>query len=111
MMKQNTQLQTVHIVGRPAQSEPSDVAPGLERRWLEFDRDVVLRQIDLIKSTIDANVNDLGMVAVEGVFDKSLSNGLLRTSRSLQVIAKELNALRSLVVHATGYPKGDKKRA
>ena len=59
--------------------------------------------------TIDANASDLGMVAVEGVFDKQLSDELLRTSRSLHLISQELNALRGQVARASGYPKADRK--
>lgn len=71
----------------------------------------MLRQIDVVRGAIDENANELGMVAVEGVFEKSLSDELSRTSRALHVIAQELTALRGLVARANGYPKGDKKRS
>jgi len=108
-MNQNAQLRRVSVDGRPSRSHLPDIAPKLDRRWFEFDRGAVLRQIDLVQDTIAENGNDLGMVAVEGVFDKSVSNELLRASRSLHAIAQELNALRSLVVQATDYPEGDRK--
>ena len=109
-MNQNVQLQTAQPKGRPARSDPSDTTLTLERRCFEFDRSAVLRQIDLVRGTIDKNANDLGMVAVEGVFEKSLSDGLLRGSRALHGVAQELRALRGLVARTNGYPKGVKKR-
>ncbi len=71
----------------------------------------MLRQIDLVQHTIDENADDLGMVAVEGVFEKPLSDELLRTSRALRLVAQELTALRGQVSRVSGYPKADKKRA
>jgi hypothetical protein len=109
-MNENAQLRTAQAKGRPARSDPSDIAPKLERKWFEFDRSVVLRQIDLMRDTIDANANDLGMVAVEGVFEKSLSEGLLRGSRALHVVAQELRALHGLVARTKSYSKAFKKR-
>jgi hypothetical protein len=89
-MIQNAQLRTAHAKGRPARSDPSDIGPELERRWFEFDRNAVLRQIEMAQGALDENANELEMVAVEGVFEKSLSDELSRTSRSLYAISQEL---------------------
>jgi len=110
-MNQNAQLRTAHADSRPTRSQGSDISPELERRSFEFDRSAVLRQIDMVQGAIDDNANELGMVAAEGVFEKSLSDELSRASRALHVIAQELTALRGLVTRANGYPKGDKKRS
>jgi hypothetical protein len=110
-MNQNAQLRRAQSNDQPARSELVEITPALERRWFEFDRGAVLRQIDQVHGTIDQNANDLGMVAVEGVFDKPLSDELLRSSRSLHLIAQELNALRGQVARASGYPKAYKKSA
>ncbi len=83
-------------------SAVSDLGPRLERKCFGFDRDTVLRQIDLVHGTIDKNAEELGMVAVEGVFEKLLSDRLLRTSRSLREIASQLGALRAQVVKSRG---------
>jgi hypothetical protein len=109
-MNLNAQPRTAHAKGRPARSDPSDISPELEHQWFEFDRSAVLRQIDMVQGAIDENANELGMVAVEGVFEKSLCDELLRGSRALHAIAQELSALRGLVARASGYPKADKKR-
>jgi hypothetical protein len=107
--KASAQLQTERTNQRPARDP--DIAPRLERKWFEFDRSAVLRQIDLVQNAIDQNAAELGVVAVEGVFEKPLSDGLLRASRALHLIAHELGALHGLVAHTTRYPKGRKKRS
>ncbi len=109
-MSQNAQLRKVQIDVRPIRSV-AEITPQLERRWFEFDRSAVLRQIDVVQNTIDENANELGMVAVEGVFEKPLSAELLRTSRALRLMAQELTALRGQVSRVSRYPKADKKRA
>jgi len=81
---------------------------NLEHRWFEFDRRTVLSQIDLVHRTIDGNAKELSMVAVEGVFEKSISDELSRTSRSLQTLARQLGVLRARVATADGYPKDSK---
>ena len=110
-MNQNAQLRTARASGRLVRSNLSDISQNLERKWFEFDRNAVLRQIDLVQGAIDKNAHELGMVAVEGVFEKLLSDRLLVTSRSLHAMAQELRALRGLVARTNGYPKGDDKRA
>ncbi len=110
-MSQNAQLRKVHVDVRPTRSDVVEITPQLERRWFEFDRSAVLRQIDLVQHTIDENADDLGMVAVEGVFEKPLSDELLRTSRALHLMAQELIALRGQVSRVSAYPKADKKPA
>ena len=99
----------VHPKDRPAHFDPANVTPELERRWFEFDRGAVLRQIDMMHGTIDQNATDLGMVAVEGVFEKPLSDELVRTSRALHLMAQELTSLRGQIARASSYPKAEKK--
>jgi hypothetical protein len=88
-----------------------DIGPKLEHQWFEFDRTAVLRQIDKVRSAIDENAQELGMVAAEGVFEKPLSAELLRSSRALRTIAQELKGLRVMVTRTTGYPRVKKKRS
>jgi hypothetical protein len=103
-----------HAETEPANEPPDqspDIAPGLERKWFEFDRGAVLRQIDLVQNAIDQNAEELGMVAAEGVFEKPLSAELLRASRALHTIARELSALHGLVEQTARYPKTKRKRS
>ncbi len=96
---------------QPARLHPADLTPKLERRWFEFDRSAVLRQIDLVRHSIDQNAGDLEMVAEERVFDKQLSDELSRASRSLHNMERELGTLRGQVARASGYPSDAKKSA
>jgi hypothetical protein len=107
-MMQRAQARTVR---GGKQSALPNITPQLERRWFEFDRTAVLRQIDLVQGAIGGNVGDLEMVAVEGVFEKGLSGALSRTSRALHVIDAELTALRGLVTHTSHYPRAGKQRS
>ena len=101
---QNPQLQlrTVPGKGRPASS---DISPKLERQWLAFDRRSVLDEIERVRSAIDDSATELKMVAVEGVFEESLSQQLLRTTEEMAVLKRELRTLRNLVTRAGGPPK------
>ncbi len=109
-MGQHLQLRSTRTNNRLTRSAVSDFGSIVERRCFEFDRDTVLRQIDSVHCTIDKNAEELGMVAVEGVFEKLLSDRLLRTSRLLQGIASQLTALREEIVKAKGVP-GVRKEA
>jgi hypothetical protein len=109
-MKSSVRLRTVHAKDRPAWSDPSDISPELERRWFDVDRRAVLHQIDSTRATLDGNAKELEMVAAEGLFEKSLSDLLLRTSQALSTIAQELRALRAAVARASGYPQASKIR-
>jgi hypothetical protein len=91
-------------------SNPPYISPAFERRSFEFDRRAVLRQIDIMQGSIDQIVKELEMIAAERVFKKSLSDGLLDTSRALKTIGKELKARRRLLARASGYPEVEQKR-
>lgn len=108
-MKTNAELRLVRV-DSSLRSEATDIGPDDERSWFEFDRGVVLRQLDDLNGAIDANANELRMVAAEGVFDKSLADVLLRTSRTLRTIANGISALRKQVTQAANYPGRPKKK-
>jgi hypothetical protein len=113
-MIQEAQLkpnQPSRIDKRSGRTVNSDIGPKLEHEWFEFDRDGVLRQIDKVRSAIDENAKELGLVAAEGVFEKTLSQELLRSSQGLRTIARELRRLRGMVTRTTGYTKAKKKRS
>jgi hypothetical protein len=106
---------TQPITARPEKQSRSavriDLSPEIEHSWFEFDRMAVVRQLYKLNAAIDANAKKLQMIAAEGVFEKSLSVELLRTSRTLQTIAKDVTALRGRVTRASGYPKAIRKLA
>jgi hypothetical protein len=108
-MKTNAELRLVRV-DKSTQFAATDISPDIERSWFEFDRSVVLGHLDDLNGAIDANANELMMVAAEGVFDKSLSDGLLRTSRALRTIANSIGALRNQVTQAANYPGGARKK-
>ena len=110
-MTQNAPLKTAQVKKPPARSAKPDITPKLERSWFEFDRRTVLSEIDRMQKMLDENAKQLGMVAVEGVFEKPLSDGLLRASRALRTTAKELIALRRLVERTSHNRKPDKKKS
>ena len=107
-MKTNAELRLVGVDKRPRTG--AEVSPSLERSWFEFDRGVVLRQLDDLNAAIGSNANELKMVAAEGVFDPALSDGLLRTSRALRVIGNSIIALRKQVMRAAEFPAGPSKK-
>ncbi len=104
-MNQNGQVHAMHANGRPGHSNLLDISMRLERNWFKFDRSAALRQIDLVRGVIGANLDELSLVAAEGVFDKPLSDRLLRASRSMRSLTNELDALRILVARSDGYPR------
>ncbi len=107
-MNKSAQVRRVHSGDRPTRSDSSHITPNLEHKWFEFGLSTVLRQINLIRSGIDENAKELEMVAAAGIFEKSVSDELLRTSRALQVMAGHVSGLRGLVARAGGYLKADK---
>jgi hypothetical protein len=96
--------------GKRSRSTLENLSPEVERTWFEFDRTAVLRRLDDLRKAIGVDAKELGMVAVEGVFEPSLSGDLLRTSRILQTLARQIGNLWSEVSRASGYPTAGKKR-
>jgi hypothetical protein len=108
---QLAEIETDRANQRSAQTPAPGISRNLEHKWFESDRSAVLRQIDLVQGAIDRNAQELGMVAVEGVFEKPLSDGLSRASRALHAIARELGSLRVLITRSSRYPKAKRKRS
>lgn len=95
--------------GKRARPTLENLSPEVERAWFEFDRGSVLRQLDDLRKAVAVDAKELGLVAVEGVFEVRLSEELLRASRSLTVLAKQVGKLWNEVSRAGGYPGGKKK--
>ena len=104
-MNRNGHINAIHTNGRSGHSNLLDLSARLERNWFNFDRDAVVRQIDLVRGVAGANGEELAMVAAEGVFEKPLSARLLRASRSMRLLTNELDALRILVTRTESYPR------
>jgi hypothetical protein len=109
-MREQIHLRTVRDKDRSAQTGPGHVSQELERRWFRFDRDQVLQRIDSTHEAVDGEAKELQMVAKEGVFRTLLSRELLRKSRMLNAVARQLTVLRRAVARARAYPKTRKMR-
>jgi hypothetical protein len=67
------------------------------REIFEIDRSNVVLQLRTLRHAIDEGAQEMEMVAAERVFAKSLSRTLMRRSRKLRVVEKDLNSLLRLV--------------
>ena len=64
-----------------------------ERDLFEFDRSVLITELDAILLTVRNAVTELAMLAAENVFDKRLSANLKRKARDLDRMARRLDDL------------------
>ena len=78
---------------------------NLEGKYFEFDRKIVTGVLDALRGDINEGAAQMGMVADERMFEKSLSGTLSRTALHLDQMARRLAQLLDDVASATGYPK------
>ena len=71
-----------------------------ERDFFEFDRSVLITQLDAILLTVRSAVTELAMLAAENVFDKPLSVKLKRKARDLDRMARRLDDLGKVLARA-----------
>ena len=71
-----------------------------ERDLFEFDRSVLITQLDAILLTVRSAVTELAMLAAENVFDKPLSVKLKRKARDLDRMARRLDDLGKVLARA-----------
>jgi len=71
-----------------------------ERDFFEFDRSVLITQLDAILLTVRNAVTELAMLAAENVFDKPLSVRLKRKARDLDRMARRLDDLGKVLARA-----------
>jgi hypothetical protein len=77
--------------------------PGLlQREVFEIDRSKLVVQLGALRRAIIDSAEELKMVAIEGVFVKSLSQVLTRTSRKMQALAEDFDAVLRQVERAAG---------
>lgn len=86
----------------------TEVSAQLERKWFEFDRNIVTGVLDTLKGALHEGAAQMDMIAAEQMFDVSLSGTLLRTSRRLGRMETRLKKLGLEVDDATGYPRPQK---
>jgi DNA-binding transcriptional regulator GbsR (MarR family) len=71
-----------------------------ERDFFEFDRSVLITQLDAILLTGRSAVTDLAMLAAESVFDRPLSEKIKRKARNLDRMARRLDDLGKVLARA-----------
>jgi hypothetical protein len=71
------------------QSNPAD----WDLQAFRFDRSVVVSQLYGLSRALSAGATEIELVAAERVFDRAFSSRLVRTARSLQRFAKQLNSM------------------
>jgi len=104
----NEDAQTGYIAQSEGQLRGMD--PDLERACFELDRVVVLDQIDEVHRTIVQNIEELAMVAHEGVFERGVSDQITRAARSLRAISQQLAGLRGEVAKTDGHRRATRVR-
>ena len=89
-------------------SRTTDVSAELERKWFDFDRNVVTGVLDTLHRAIHQGASQMEMIAAEQMFDALLSGTFSRTARRLGRVATRLKKLSLEVNGASGYPKTQK---
>lgn len=86
----------------------TEVSAELERKWFDFDRNVVTGVLDTLHRAIHQGASQMEMIAAEQMFDGLLSGTFSRTARRLGRVATRLKKLSLEVNGASGYPKTQK---
>jgi hypothetical protein len=94
---------------RETKNRRNEVSARLERKWFEFDRNIVTGVLDTLKGALHEGAAQMEMIAAEQMFDVSLSGTLSRTARRLGRMETLLKKLGLEVNGATGYPPGSQK--
>jgi hypothetical protein len=66
----------------------------------EIDRSNMVLLLRSLQRAIDEGAEEMEMVAIEGVFVKSLSRALTRSARKLHLVARDLNRVLRLIERA-----------
>jgi hypothetical protein len=89
--------------------------PRLDQHEIfEIDRSNLVLHLRTIRRAINESAEEMGMVAIENVFVKSVSRALTRTAQELYLVAEDLDDLLRLVERArapesTGRPEPKRK--
>ena len=87
------------------QDDGAKTVARLEKKWFEFDRALVLKQVTYAQASSAKTAADLEMVADEGVFEKPLCDELREAAQDLRSTARRLLRLRDAIVKAKEYPQ------
>jgi hypothetical protein len=71
-----------------------------ERDFFEFDRGVLIGQVNDLQHSIRNALTEISMVAAKNVFDKPLSVKLMRKARALGRMAERLDVLSNVLARA-----------
>jgi hypothetical protein len=88
-----------------SRNRPLEISAELERKWFEFDRNVVTGVLNNLQRSIHQGATQMEMIAAEQMFDTLLSKTLSRTARRLERVTLNLERLTREVNDTIGYPK------
>jgi hypothetical protein len=71
-----------------------------ERDFFEFDRGILIGQLNALQLTVRNAMTEIAMLAAENVFDKPLSAKLKRKARDLDRTARRLDDLGKVLARA-----------
>jgi hypothetical protein len=104
----NSQYRPGYSERAGTKSRRTEVSALIERKWFEFDRNIVTGMLDNLHRAIDQGASEMEMIATEQMFDGLLSGSFSRIARHLGRAAIRLEKLALDVSCATGYPKSQK---
>ena len=101
----NSHQRVIHSERALTESRRTKLSGDLERKYFEFDRNIVAGVLGLLQSAVNTGAAQMEMVADERMFDKSLSGTFSRAALHLNQMGQKLGVLLGEVSGATGYPK------
>jgi len=105
LASRHSQFRPAYSQRARARSRKPEISAALERKWFEFDRNVVTDVLNTLHRAIHNGAIQMEMIAAEQMFDAALSRTFARTSRRLSRTALKLKELGIEVNGVTGYPK------
>ena len=106
----NSRLRSASSERSGPRNRQLEISVTLERRWFEFDRNVVTGVLANLQRSIHYGATQVEMISAEQMFDEVLSRELSRTARYLDRMVARLRQLTTEVNGATGYPKSESRR-
>jgi hypothetical protein len=104
----NSQFRPGYSERAEARNRRPQISAALERKWFEFDRNVVTGVLNNLQRSIHQGATQMEMIAAEQMFDTMLSKNFSRTARRLGRVVLNLKRLTTEVNGTSGYPKPQK---